>query len=113
MAEASSSQVYRGFSLTSQPTKYHVIMPVSVLQAWALNGQPEWYIIQQSQKQDPLGIIRFQCLNYRYESVFRRDKLSESAVYTVSTRVTSGPYAQLKLLVVLQDGALVTVAKCR
>ena len=36
--------------------------------------------------------LHVQCLNYHYESVFRRDKLSESAV---STRATSCPYARL------------------
>ena len=39
------------------------------------------------------GNLCVQCLNYRCESVFRRDKLSESAVYTASMRVTSGLHA--------------------
>ena len=38
--------------------------------------------------------LRAQNLDYRCESVFRRDKLSDSAVLTTSTRVTSGLYTR-------------------
>ena len=57
-----ASATYRGFShdVTAYKLPCHFpFMPVSVLQAWALNGQLEWYDIQRSQKQEPLGTYAF------------------------------------------------------
>ena len=57
-----TSNDYRGFSrdVTAYKLPCHFpFMPVFVLQAWTLNGQLEWYIIQRSQKQEPLGTYAF------------------------------------------------------
>ena len=88
------------FSTSRDITAYELpchfpFMPVSVLQAWALNGQLEWYVIQRSQKQEPLGTYAFSVSTITMNQFSGGIKLSESAVYTVSARATSGPYARL------------------
>ena len=60
--------------------------------------------------------VHVHCLDYRCESAFRwRDKLSESAVYTMSMTSTSSlMHDKYKILFAAhQDGAIVTVARCR
>ena len=61
-------------------------MPVFAQLAWATR-YARYTVISETRA---AGNLHVQYLNYRCESVFRRDKLSESAVLTTSTRVTSG-----------------------